>query len=294
MRAFWNARAREDALFFVDNRRAYRSATTATFWSEAPALIDHFLGGLGVTLAPTDDVLEIGCGVGRMTRVLADRARSRGRAGRLGRDARPGARAQPGADRCALGARRRRSRCRCCRAGQRRRVRLDRRSAARARRGDHPRLRARAGPRAAPRRLGGAAGLHRSRRCTAPGAACAAGSPRWPAARPAASATRPGWGSGHRGGAERAAGDAGPRGWTGVGRGHASTARCCCAGRPDPRPRWAGVRAGPASALGRRPRWAASVLGRRPRPRARACVAFPRRCCPARPRVVMARAAGGE
>ena len=76
MRAFWNARAREDALFFVDNRRAYRSQADGTFWSEAPALIDHFLGGLGVALAPEDDVLEIGCGVGRMTRVLADRARS--------------------------------------------------------------------------------------------------------------------------------------------------------------------------------------------------------------------------
>ena len=76
MRAFWNARAREDALFFVDNRRGYRSEDDGTFWSEAPALIDHFLGGLGVALAPTDDVLEIGCGVGRMTRVLADRARS--------------------------------------------------------------------------------------------------------------------------------------------------------------------------------------------------------------------------
>lgn len=75
MREFWNRRAREDALYFVDNRRPYRAPEPGEFWDAAP-LVDHFLDGLGVALAPGDAVLEIGCGVGRMTRVLAARART--------------------------------------------------------------------------------------------------------------------------------------------------------------------------------------------------------------------------
>jgi SAM-dependent methyltransferase len=75
MRRFWNARAREDAFYFVDSRRPYRSAERERFWAEAERLVDHFLSGLGVEVAETDTVLEIGCGVGRFTRVLAERAR---------------------------------------------------------------------------------------------------------------------------------------------------------------------------------------------------------------------------
>jgi SAM-dependent methyltransferase len=73
MRRFWNDRAREDAFYFVDSRQPYRSPRPEIFW-DADALLDRLLGGLGVTLAATDAILEIGCGVGRITRVLADRA----------------------------------------------------------------------------------------------------------------------------------------------------------------------------------------------------------------------------
>lgn len=75
MRDFWNRRAREDALYFVDTRRPYRAREPGEFWDAAP-LFEHFLGGLGVALSASDDVLEIGCGVGRMTRVLAAQAGS--------------------------------------------------------------------------------------------------------------------------------------------------------------------------------------------------------------------------
>jgi SAM-dependent methyltransferase len=75
MRRFWDARAREDALYFVDNRRPYRAAEAGKFWEEAEA-VDYLLGGLGVNLSAADKVLEIGCGVGRMTRGLAARAGS--------------------------------------------------------------------------------------------------------------------------------------------------------------------------------------------------------------------------
>jgi SAM-dependent methyltransferase len=73
MRRFWNARAREDAFYFVDTRRAYGSADADDFWNNED-LVDFLLGGLGVTLRDSDTVLEIGCGIGRITRGLAARA----------------------------------------------------------------------------------------------------------------------------------------------------------------------------------------------------------------------------
>jgi SAM-dependent methyltransferase len=75
MRRFWNARAREDAFYFVDTRQRYRAPEHAGFWESAD-VIDHLLDGLGVRLERSDVVLEIGCGIGRMTRGLAERAGS--------------------------------------------------------------------------------------------------------------------------------------------------------------------------------------------------------------------------
>lgn len=74
MREFWDERARENALFFVDNRLDYRSPDAEAFWADGVATVDALLGALGATIAAEDTVVEIGCGVGRLTRVLADRA----------------------------------------------------------------------------------------------------------------------------------------------------------------------------------------------------------------------------
>jgi SAM-dependent methyltransferase len=74
MARFWDARAREDAFFFVDNDQAYRSADLDRFWAEGERQLDHVLGVLGVEIAAADTVVDIGCGVGRLTRVLAARA----------------------------------------------------------------------------------------------------------------------------------------------------------------------------------------------------------------------------
>ncbi len=75
MRRFWNARAREDAFYFVDTRQPYRATEPGRFW-DAEELVDYVLGGLGVSVGADDVVVEIGCGLGRLTRVLAARART--------------------------------------------------------------------------------------------------------------------------------------------------------------------------------------------------------------------------
>ncbi len=72
-REFWNRRAREDAYFFVDNRRAYRDAELSSFWIAGERDFDELLSRLGVRLDPRDVVVDIGCGVGRLTRAIAER-----------------------------------------------------------------------------------------------------------------------------------------------------------------------------------------------------------------------------
>jgi ubiquinone/menaquinone biosynthesis C-methylase UbiE len=74
MRRFWDERAKENAYFFVDDRVDYRHPDVEEFFKQGEVDLDNLLATLGVALRPTDTVVEIGCGVGRLTRVLAARA----------------------------------------------------------------------------------------------------------------------------------------------------------------------------------------------------------------------------
>jgi SAM-dependent methyltransferase len=71
MRRFWNDRAEENAFFFVDNRLDYRDSDVAAFWTEGEQALAEFLAVLGAALKPDDKVVEIGCGVGRLTRPIS-------------------------------------------------------------------------------------------------------------------------------------------------------------------------------------------------------------------------------
>ena len=76
MGSFWDERAEEDAFFFVDSRQGYRHPDLESFWAEGKRDLDLLLSALGAEIRPSDRVVEIGCGVGRLTRVLSERASS--------------------------------------------------------------------------------------------------------------------------------------------------------------------------------------------------------------------------
>jgi SAM-dependent methyltransferase len=73
MGRFWDARAREDALYFIDSTREYGDADLESFWAEGERTLDGILELVGAQLRPDDVVLDLGCGVGRLTRALAQR-----------------------------------------------------------------------------------------------------------------------------------------------------------------------------------------------------------------------------
>ena len=70
-REFWDERADEDAFYFVDSRLEYGKPDLDAFWAGGEVDLRRFLDAIEATVEPTDDVVEIGCGVGRLTRGLA-------------------------------------------------------------------------------------------------------------------------------------------------------------------------------------------------------------------------------
>jgi SAM-dependent methyltransferase len=73
MKEFWDAKASEDPFFFVDNRLSYGDPDLERFWTGGEELVQKILDTLGTEIRPADDIVDIGCGVGRLTRALAER-----------------------------------------------------------------------------------------------------------------------------------------------------------------------------------------------------------------------------
>lgn len=74
MRRFWDRRARENPWYFINNTLSYREPDLDRFWASGERDLDILLATVGAELGPTDHVVEIGCGAGRMTRAIARRA----------------------------------------------------------------------------------------------------------------------------------------------------------------------------------------------------------------------------
>ena len=74
MRSFWDAKARENPMFYIHSVLDYEHPDEESFWSSGADNLDKTLDAFGVSIGPGDKVLEIGCGIGRMTRAIAARA----------------------------------------------------------------------------------------------------------------------------------------------------------------------------------------------------------------------------
>jgi SAM-dependent methyltransferase len=76
MRAYWDSKARENAMFYIHSELDFRDPDAAEFWQSGAHNLDATLGPFDRQFAGTERVLEIGCGMGRITRAIAGRAAS--------------------------------------------------------------------------------------------------------------------------------------------------------------------------------------------------------------------------
>src|SRR5687768_5995636 len=76
MRRFWDRRARENPWYFINNTLSYARPDLEKFWASGEDDLLMLLDTLGAEIEPSDHVVEIGCGAGRMSRAIAKRAAS--------------------------------------------------------------------------------------------------------------------------------------------------------------------------------------------------------------------------
>lgn len=74
MRSFWDARAAENAMWYIHSQLDFSHPDVHEFWRSGEHNLDATLQPFGLRFRGDERVLEIGCGIGRMTRALAARA----------------------------------------------------------------------------------------------------------------------------------------------------------------------------------------------------------------------------
>jgi SAM-dependent methyltransferase len=73
MRDFWDRKARENATYYISAYRDYADQDMDEFWKWGEILTDRYLEASGIHFTGEEVVLDLGCGIGRMTRALAAR-----------------------------------------------------------------------------------------------------------------------------------------------------------------------------------------------------------------------------
>ena len=68
---FWNEKARENPYWYVSSFGPYEGRDLAEFWASGPRIWNDLKNAIGYAPSPAHTVVEIGCGVGRLTRALA-------------------------------------------------------------------------------------------------------------------------------------------------------------------------------------------------------------------------------
>ena len=76
MRIFWDRKARENAMYYISSYRAFDDQDPDEFWKWGRKLAEQFLAESSIDFSGEEAMLEIGCGIGRMTAYFAERFRS--------------------------------------------------------------------------------------------------------------------------------------------------------------------------------------------------------------------------
>lgn len=70
-RQFWDEKARENPYWYVSSAGPYEDRNLAEFWASGPKIWNDLKSAAGYDPKSTDTVVEVGCGVGRLTRAIA-------------------------------------------------------------------------------------------------------------------------------------------------------------------------------------------------------------------------------
>ncbi len=70
-RDFWNEKARENALWYVSSYGPYEGRDEADFWRSGFAIWNDLKMRIGYTSQPSHVVVEVGCGVGRLSQAIS-------------------------------------------------------------------------------------------------------------------------------------------------------------------------------------------------------------------------------
>jgi 2-polyprenyl-3-methyl-5-hydroxy-6-metoxy-1,4-benzoquinol methylase len=73
-RKFWDEKARENPYWYVSSAGPYEGRDMADFWASGPRIWSDLKHITGYKTYPEAVIVEIGCGVGRLTRALAQEA----------------------------------------------------------------------------------------------------------------------------------------------------------------------------------------------------------------------------